>query len=290
MQTDVELFDSELLIMSNMQICVSEWLRNDYGQVYASLCDAFEKSGLKWQVLTHTKEVWARDYMPLHLGDGKYVTFNFSPDYLSGNSSKYCTDQKLVIETLDIDVVAHLNIVLDGGNVVRCGDKTIMTDKIFSENPNIRPVKLIDMIEKTLDTELILIPWDMEEPYGHADGMVAYLGGKKLLLNNYGQMGKDAEPIRERLHKILDAHFDVKELSYSGRLRKDAWCYLNYVETPNIVIIPGLSKDLDCENDQSAKTEFINLFPNKEIIQIYALPLISKGGALHCVTWELNKN
>ena len=161
MQTDVELFDSELLIMSNMQICVSEWLRNDYGQVYASLCDAFEKSGLKWQVLTQTKEVWARDYMPLHLGDGKYVTFNFSPDYLAGNSSKYCTDQKLVIETLDIDVVAHLNIVLDGGNVVRCGDKTIMTDKIFSENPNIRPVKLIDMIEKTLDTELILIPWDM---------------------------------------------------------------------------------------------------------------------------------
>ena len=275
--------------MDNMQIYLSEWIRN-YPEVYESLCVAFEKSGVKWHFLAHTAEVWARDYMPLHLGDGKYVTFNFFPDYLSSNKDKYVTCQDFVIRKMNINLVEHLDIMLDGGNVVRCGDKTIMTDKIISENPTIRPLKLIETIENTLNTELILIPWDMEEPYGHADGMVAYIGDGKLLMNNYGQMGEEAKPFRLRLHKILDCHFDVIEVSYSGRLRKDAWCYLNYVETPKTVIIPALSKDLDCDNDRSAVKVFSNLFPDKEIIQVYAAPLVRHGGALHCVTWELYNN
>ena len=274
--------------MDNMQIYISEWLRN-YPEVYESLCAAFEKSGVKWQFLDHTKEVWARDYMPLHLGDGKYVSFNFFPDYLSVNKGKYITCQEHVIRNMNINLVANLNIKLDGGNVVRCGDKTIMTDKIISENSTIRPLKLIETIENTLNTELILIPWDMEEPFGHADGMVAYIGDGTLLMNNYGQIGKEAKPFCLRLHKILDSHFDVIELSYSGRLRKDAWCYLNYVETPRTVIIPGLSKDLDCDNDRSAVKEFSVIFPKKEVIQVYAAPLVKHGGAFHCVTWELYK-
>ncbi len=274
--------------MDNMQIYISEWLRN-YPEVYESLCAAFEKSRIKWQFLDYTKEVWARDYMPLHLGDGKYVAFNFFPDYLSVNKGKYITCQDLVKRNMNINLVANLNINLDGGNVVRCGDKTIMTDKVISENPTIRPLKLIETIENTLNTELILIPWDMEEPFGHADGMVAYIGDGTLLMNNYGQMGKEAEPFCKRLHKILDSHFDVMELSYSGRLRKDSWCYLNYVETPKTVIIPGLSKDLDCDNDSSAIKVFSDIFRDKEIIQVYAAPLVKHGGALHCVTWELYK-
>lgn len=164
-----------------------------------------------------------------------------------------------------------------------------MTDKVISENPNIRPLKLIDTIEKVLETELILIPWDMEEPFGHADGMIAYIGNGKLLMNNYCQMGKEADSLRKRLHKILDCHFDVQELSYDGRLRKDSWCYLNYIETPKTVIIPEISKDLDCSNDKAAVNAFSGVFPNKEIIQVYANPLVKHGGAIHCITWELYK-
>lgn len=276
-----------MISKDKMEICISEWLSKDYPEVYASLCDAFNQSNINCQVLTHTKDVWARDYMPLHIGNGGYVTFNYEPDYLVEKNDKYITNQNNVIQDIDLNVVAHLDIVMDGGNVVRCGDKVIMTDKIISENPNIRPLKLIDTIENTLNSELILIPWDMEEPFGHADGMVAYIGDEKLLMNNYVQMGKEADSFRKRLHKILDCHFDVMELSYSGRLRKDAWCYLNYVETPKTIIISGLSKKLDCENDKSAVKVFSEIFPAKKIIQVYVAPLLRYGGALHSVTWEL---
>lgn len=272
-----------------MQIGISHWLSNDYPTVYMALCGALEKSHIEYKVLADTKEVWARDYMPLHVGNGKYVTFNFSPDYLAGKRGKYITNQSVVIKDLGINVAAHLDIILDGGNVVRCGNKTIMTDKIFSENPETRPLKLMETIENVLNTELILIPWDMEEPYGHADGMVAYLGNGKLLMNNYSQLGKESAPFCKRLHKILDCHFDVQELSYSGRLRNDAWSYLNYIETPRTIIIPGLSENLDCDNDKAAVKKFSAIFPHKDILQVFAAPLVKHGGALHCVTWELFK-
>lgn len=79
----------------------------------------------------------------------------------------------------------------------------------------------------------------------------------------------------------------MQELSYDGRLRKDSWCYLNYIETPKTVIIPEISKDLDCSNDKAAVNAFSRVFPNKEIIQVYANPLVKHGGAIHCITWEL---
>lgn len=275
--------------MNNMQVCVSEWLCRDYPMVYTSLCNALERSNVKYRTLYNTKEVWARDYMPLHLGNGRYATFNFAPDYLDTGKGKYITKQDMVIRDLGVTVVSHLDITLDGGNVVRCGDKTIMTDKVISENPNIRPLKLIDTIEKVLETELILIPWDMKEPFGHTDGMIAYIGNGKLLMNNYCQMGKETDSFRKRLHKILDCHFDVQELTYDGRLRKDSWCYLNYIETPKTVIIPGISKDLDGNNDKAAVNAFSSVFPNKEIIQVSANPLVKHGGAIQCITWELYK-
>ena len=64
----------------------------------------------------------------------------------------------------------------------------------------------------------VLLPWDMEEPYGHADGMVASLGEDRILLNNYRQIEKEkGKPWTKRLVKILEYHFDVVELRYPVR-------------------------------------------------------------------------
>ena len=37
--------------MNDMQVCVSEWLCRDYPAVYMSLCNALEKSNVKYQTL-----------------------------------------------------------------------------------------------------------------------------------------------------------------------------------------------------------------------------------------------
>ena len=104
-------------------------------------------------------------------------------------------------------------------------------DKVFSENPNWRPAALLDRMEEAFQAEIVLLPWDMKEPYGHSDGMVASLGDGRILLNNYRQMEKErGKPLTKRLIKILDYHFDIVELKYDCVPSDDSWCYLNYLE------------------------------------------------------------
>lgn len=224
--------------------------------------------------------------MPVHLGDGEYLGFKFRPDYLFDNigSRQFITNQAKAIGDLPIEFRSQLDIILDGGNVVTCDNKMIMTDKIFSENPNIRPLKLINTIEEACHKELILLPWDMEEEFGHADGMVAYMGNGKLLLNNYCQMGKGGIEFSKRLHKILNPHFTVTELSFN-HYEENSSMYINYLDTPSAVTISALSEKHDSKSDQAAMEQFKRIF-KKDIKQVYALPLIGLGGVLHCVTWE----
>lgn len=270
-------------------IYISEWLEKDYKSVYDQLLTVLLEMNISPKVLPYSNEVWCRDYMPVYIEKGRYVGFNFRPDYLWDKAQyrKFITQQELAVEVLDVNFSDHVDLVLDGGNYVRCGDKVIMTDKIFSENPNCRPLTLINRLEEAFMAEVILLPWDMDEPFGHSDGMIAWLGDNRILLNNYHQLEKSkSHPFTTRIYKILSSQFDIVELEYDGRSSHNSWCYLNFLETGDAIILPALSLNHDEENDKAALTLFQSIFQNKTIKQVFALPLIQHGGALHCVTWN----
>jgi agmatine/peptidylarginine deiminase len=116
--------------------------------------------------------------------------------------------------------------------------------------------------------------------------MIAWLGDDRILLNNYHQLEKGKrKSFSTRIRKILNSQFEILELEYKGMLSQDSWCYLNYLETDNAIILPALSMNHDEENDKVALKMFKNIFDNKVIRQVYAQPLIKHGGALHCATW-----
>ena len=272
--------------MRSEKIYLSEWLQKDFTDVYGALCVILDRCGAPYGLLPYSKDIWCRDYMPVHIGGGKYVGFKYFPDYMDNEKErKYITEQEKAAEGLSIHFSTILDVVMDGGNYVRCGDKVVMTDKILTENPHLRPLRLLALLEDAFQAQVILIPWDDCEPYGHADGMVAYVGDSRILLNNYRQMGKRSAEFADRLVKILSPYFDIVELKYSDPL-KDSWCYINYVETAESIILPALSENLEHGCDCSAREQIQSAFPDKTIHQVYAAPLIKKGGALHCVTWE----
>ncbi len=269
-------------------IYISEWLEKDYKVVYDQLSKALADLLITPKILPYSNEVWCRDYMPVHIGGGKYVGFIFQPDYLWDKPSnhKHITRQELAVEDLSIDFSDKVDLVLDGGNYVHCGDKIVMTDKIFSENPNWRPLVLLDRLEEAFQAEIILLPWDMDEPFGHSDGMIAWLGDNRILLNNYHQLERSKNhPFTTRIYKILSSQFDIVELEYDKPSR-NSWCYLNFLETSDAIILPAISLNHDEENDKAALTLFQSIFQNKTIKQVFALPLIMRGGALHCATWD----
>ena len=68
--------------------------------------------------------IWARDYMPVQVSKNKFVCFNYSPNYLKDNP-EYKPDTSAILSELGIHVIDS-DIILDGGNVISCGDKVIM--------------------------------------------------------------------------------------------------------------------------------------------------------------------
>ena len=90
-----------------------------------------------WDFLPQTASplhIWARDYMPVQVSKNKFARFNYSPDYLKDNP-EYKPDTSSIFSALGIHVIDS-DIIIDGGNVISCGNKVIMTDKIFRENPH----------------------------------------------------------------------------------------------------------------------------------------------------------
>lgn len=241
--------------------------------------------------LKNTNDYWCRDYMPVLLyDDGIYAKYGYNPDYLKDykTKKKYITIQDVACRDLNIYAPTDLGVVFDGGNYVRCGDKVIMTDKIFMENPKWKALPLLSHLTEKLRAEIILLPWDMYDFCGHADGMVAPLGGNKILLNSCWK-NNDKE-FYKRLTKILEPHFDIVEPVYNCKEDKDSWCYLNYLQVSNAILLPVLSERADCEIDVAAIEFYRGLFPQLNIVPIYSRPLIKDGGALHCVTWEYIEN
>lgn len=251
---------------------------------------ALDELHIEHRELKNTKDFWCRDYMPVKISDdGLYAKYTYNPDYLVERKDfhKYITKQQEACNGLNLYAPSNMYIVFDGGNYVRCGNKVIITDKIFSENPLWNPIDLLKHLSVVLQAEIVLLPWDMGEPCGHADGMVSSLGNGKVLMN--GCWKNREQQFHKRVLKILKGHFDVVELPAWND--QNSWCYLNYLQVPGGILLPCLSEKFDCKDDIEAKDFFEKLFPTSKVIPIYAKPLIkaddgNDGGALHCVTWE----
>ncbi len=191
------------------KVYLAEGLRH-YPHVYESLTMVLQQEQIPFQLLHNTKSkkhIWIRDYMPIQLEKDKFLRYVYNPDYLADDTS-YIPDYFNLYNKFNHDYL-FTDIVLDGGNVIKCGDKVIMTDKIFKENPNYGSDELISTLEDLLQSQLIIIPWDKYEIYGHADGMVRFINGNTVLLNNYINFDTD---LRNLLLAVLNNHFDVKEL------------------------------------------------------------------------------
>lgn len=226
------------------------------------------------------KHVWVRDYMPIQINGNSFLRYVYSPDYLKGYED-HIPDYNAIDKDLNLNCIGS-DIVLDGGNVIKCGDKVIMTDKVLLEN-NTRYKKneLLTRLEQLFEAEVVLIPWDRYDEYGHADGMVRFIEGDRVLLNNY----VDFDPaLRKRLLAALTPHFEVEELHYGARCGKDSWAYLNFLQTKGCIFVPGLGHS----EDSLAMEQIKEYYPLHKVIMIDGCrSLVRNGGALNCCSWNV---
>lgn len=258
-----------------------------YNKAWSAIEVALQSQNEMYGFIDCARDIWVRDFMPFQRHGSSFVIYNYSPDYLQSKLSKYktnCKDAFLEVQG-NSSICYETKLVIDGGNIIKCRDKNeepciIMTTKVLYENPCLSHHKILSELESVFDAEVILIPWDIAEKFGHADGMVRSIGIGKLLMNCYADMDNKLE---KALKKAFGNRFEISELYYGDRFREKSWCHLNYLELHNAILVPVASIASD-----SLALQQIERIAGKKCIPIPMAPVIPYGGAMHCISWSMN--
>ena len=230
-------------------VYLSEILKKKYPDTCNKLISILEKHNVEYSFLKATKDIWCRDYMPVQTPSGKLIQFTYDPSYLRGNKEweDSRSDVKEVCRLNNIEVLFS-DINLDGGNVLICDGRAIISDRIFSENPNRDKDELVMELSKLLDCEIIIIPAENDDMTGHADGMVRFVNKNTILGNN---LEEEYKYWREGMQKVIDK-YNLKYINMPFFLPKDSkhplsavGIYVNYLEVNNLIVLPVFGRDED---------------------------------------------
>lgn len=262
---------------------VADTLPVRYPGVWAAMQQALAAAAIETVVLAGTRDVWVRDYLPAVLPSGKLVQFRYAPDYLQTKSG-----QRTITDAPGI-CAAHgwqphfSDIVLDGGNLVRCGQRMLLTDKVLRENPSLPPRQLLHQLRQQLETErLVLLPTDPHDFTGHADGMLHALDERTVLVNDYRR--EKWWPVLQAT--LLNAGLDWIFLPYNPYANTSyddaTGSYCNFLRLATVLLVPVFGQ----AEDEVALRLLEQLYPRHVVVPISARELAPAGGLLHCVTWE----
>lgn len=266
-------------------VYLSELLKTNYPETCSRLIKILEKHDVKYAFLKGTKDIWCRDYMPIQTESGKFIQFIYDPSYLKGNKEweESRSDVKEVCRVNEIDA-QFSDINLDGGNVLICDGRAILSNRIFSENPNWDKEKLVSELSKLLECEIIIIPAENDDMTGHADGMVRFVNRNTILGN---KLADEYKYWREGMEKVIE-QYGLKYIDVPFFSPKDPkhphsaiGIYVNYLEVNNLIVLPVFGR----EEDKQAVDVLRQAFPDRVIETIDYNDVAWEGGLLNCTTW-----
>lgn len=244
------------------------------------LFSALEEHGEDYALIENTKDIWVRDYMPVQTRSGRNISFRYAPGYLKDEPWLRTDFREAIAPQLAISVT-YSDINLDGGNVVfsPLKEKVIISDRIFTENPEYDEKTLVSRLERLLEAEVILIPSLPSDMTGHADGMVRFVSENTVLCNDIpskrGLEPKINRVLKKRNIRALDFPY------FSSQGNSAIGCYLNFLETEQNVFLPVFGAPLDKRAISAAE----QVFP-KPIVPVSINAIAKDGGVLNCISWE----
>ena len=266
-------------------VYLSELLKTNYPETCSRLIKILEMHDVKYAFLKGTKDIWCRDYMPIQTESGKFIQFKYDPSYLKGNKEWEASrsDVKEVCRVNGIEA-QFSDINLDGGNVLICDGRAILSNRIFSENSNWDKEKLVNELSKLLECEIIIIPAENDDMTGHADGMVRFVNRNTILGN---KLADEYKYWREEMEKVIE-QYGLKYIDVPFFLPKDPkhphsaiGIYVNYLEVNNLIVLPVFGRD----EDKQAVDVLRQAFPDRVIETIDYNDVAQEGGLLNCTTW-----
>ena len=274
-------------LSTEQTVYLSALLKTKYPDTCERLIQILEKHHIKYGFLEGTKDIWCRDYMPVQTKSGKLIQFKYEPSYLRKDNEwdESRSDVKEICRLNNIDAEPS-DINLDGGNVLICDDRAIISDRVFSENKDWNREKLVEELGRLLECEIIIIPAENDDMTGHADGMVRFVNRNTILGN---QLADEYKYWREGMQKVLEqyglTYIDVP--FFMPKVPKHplsaVGVYVNYLEVNNLIVLPVFGRD----EDEQVISIIKGIFPDRIIETIDYNEVAKEGGLLNCTTWVI---
>ena len=260
--------------------CLSGLLSYIYPSDTANLTAALDTHNIPYRFLPNTKDIWLRDFMPVRTGSGKLVSFRYEPSYLRDCPALRTDFRRDIAPQLALTPL-YADINLDGGNVVfsPSGARVLISDRVFSENPEYPSAALVHELSELLETEVLIIPSLKSDMTGHADGMARFLDDRTVLCNRPLSSCDFEQQVKRA---VQDCGLDAVDFSFVPTGGVSAvGCYLNYLETERVVFLPVFGIEQDAEAETFARQLF-----SKEIVPVNIREIARQGGCLNCISWE----
>jgi agmatine/peptidylarginine deiminase len=266
-------------------LAFSSYLRTAFKALWTELTTVLKQYGVAYTELKHTRDIWARDYMPVRNTRGEWVRFMYRPPYLD-KAPSWRTSQQEVEKCMMGLSFTDCPLVIDGGNVVLCGNKAILTDAVYAWNSNHQPQDIIRMLKEALVVDdIVIIPSYEDDEYRHGDGVVAALDGQRVFVVDDARYGNYGTVLRQQLSAagltcIPVPFYDAIEEEGADNMSAKG-NYLNFLATPAVVLVPQYGLPLDEPVLQLYRQHF-----SQPCVGIACNQLATEGGVLHCVSWS----
>jgi len=222
-------------------------------------------------------------------------------------------------DLLEKDVYDRRDFILEGGSVHVDGEGTCMVTESCllsrGRNSGMSREEIEDILKKYLNVSVVL--WLPRGIYGdetneHVDNICAFVAPGEVVLAwtedeadpqyamsgacfEYLEQAVDARGRHIRVHKLplpkpvlmteeecrgLDECWDKPTRTPGERL---AASYVNFYISNKNIVMPGFGDPAD----EKAREILQELFPEREVVQIYARDILIGGGNIHCITQQL---
>ncbi|MEM6318690.1 MAG: agmatine deiminase family protein [Bacteroidota bacterium] len=246
---------------------------------------------------------WTRDTGPIFIKkDGEVMGCDFRFNAWGNKYEKYNEDAKMaqrILAKMDYPRIdSHL--IMEGGGITTDGEGTaIITESCFlnkNRNPHWTKKDIEKELHRTLGIEKVLwIPGDADETEtdGHVDLLTVFIRSGVVIMEQAKTPDHPRNAVFQQNKAAIEGQLDAKErpIQIEWITMPDAppkmndtfaLSYINCYFVNGGILLPAFG----VPSDVAAKQRFVELFPDRKVVQIPVNDIAVGGGSIHCITCQ----
>lgn len=195
-------------------------------------------------------------------------------------------------------------VILEGGSIHVDGEGTLLTTEQCllnkNRNPRLEKKEIEDILKRYLGVKKII--WlkqglDGDETDGHVDNVACFAKPGLVLVQNchdpadpnYDIMAENMEILQEATD-ARGRRLEIMEFLQPAPVYLDGarlpLSYINFYFVNGGIILPSFGENF-CTTDEFAAVLLRDIFPDRKVVTIDAMPIIKGGGNVHCITQQM---